>query len=341
MNNSKCVISRKTHRIVTFQGTNTPVIEEGMLLLYNQPANCVIRVPLTKTIRDMFNIVDTTNTNSCELDDQDEDNDGANNTLCAEDVVVECAGTPQSHQKIVKDTSIQIKERQVEETLTELLIAEYAKRPPLFNDRLPLIERSRSIKKSLELEVYHALNGQLTLEDITKKWAYLKKEYKKQKSILHKYVKSGCSYEEAATITGKTLWVHFLSLRFIDDHAVNSQTVSNIEELVLSPPLTSSSSSSTSEAVPVVSPLLSTSMSPHNTTLMDTPSQKKKRKITEQTSMIDGLIMQEMQKSHMDSTDHFCKMLCLEMKKLSARNKAILQIKYLELLNDMLNEAEC
>lgn len=60
----------------------------------------------------------------------------------------------------------------------------------------------------------------------------------------------------------------------------------------------------------------------------------------EQTSTIDGLIMQEMQKNHMDSTDHFCKMLSLEMKKLSSRNRAILQIKYLELLNTMLYEAE-
>ncbi|KAJ8924667.1 hypothetical protein NQ315_000818 [Exocentrus adspersus] len=209
--------------------------------------------------------VDTTNTNSCELDDQDEDNDGANNTLCAEDVVVECAGTPQSHQKIVKIRVFKLKNDKLKKHCGAFN-SRICKTTATFNDRL-LLSR-----------------GQLT-EDITKKWAYLKK-IQETKSILQ-----NCKEWMQLRRSCHNNWENSMAKRFL-------------RGIGLSPPLTSSSSSSTSKQYP---------LSHHYQRNVRSPRDK----------MIDGLIMQEMQKSHMDSTDHFCKMLCLEMKKLSARNKRL------------------
>nr|XP_022910482.1 uncharacterized protein LOC111421543 [Onthophagus taurus] len=138
---------------------------------------------------------------------------------------------------------------------------------------------------------------------------YLRKDYKRQKSILHRYIKSGCSYEEAAKIIGKTLWVHFNALKFIDDHDNDRTTVSNVEES-----LSRSSTSSTGESVSASSPPLT----PGNSgPCLNTPSRKGKRNISENTTALDELIMHEVEKGQMDSSDYFCKMLSLEMEKLN------------------------
>lgn len=50
-------------------------------------------------------------------------------------------------------------ETEVTEDLIELLISEISKRPPLYNEKLPLHKRSRSIKMTLEKEVFEALGG--------------------------------------------------------------------------------------------------------------------------------------------------------------------------------------
>ncbi|KAK5647933.1 hypothetical protein RI129_002825 [Pyrocoelia pectoralis] len=164
MEGSKCIISIKTHDLVTFKGTNLPVLDGDTVLLYNRQANCVVRAPLTKSIRDIFKIAEKERHEETVVEDDYEAVEEE------EDAIM---------QKEMGETI-----KQTEETITELLIVEYSNRPPLHNERLPIIERSRSIKKSLELEVYNALGGQMSLEDIPKKWCYLKKEYKKQKNII-------------------------------------------------------------------------------------------------------------------------------------------------------------
>ncbi|KAK4882494.1 hypothetical protein RN001_005813 [Aquatica leii] len=212
----------------------------------------------------------------------------------------------------------------IQDTLVELLISEISKRPPLFNEKLHLHERSRSIKNALEKEVYEAL-GQMALPDISKKWAYLKKEYKRHRQQLNKYVNSGCSLDEAIKITGKPLWKHYKSLMFIDDIAHDITTESNVPVCELSVcsngPSTSSSSGNMIESP----------------TQSDTSVSHEKRKSSTSQTLLDSMIINEINKSNkLDSTNHFCSMLALEMRKLDGRKRAELQIKFLTLLNEEL-----
>ncbi|KAF5289791.1 hypothetical protein FQA39_LY03708 [Lamprigera yunnana] len=201
MDGSKCIISNKTDDLVTYKGTKLPVLDGDTVLLYNKQANCVVRAPLTKSIRDIFKIPEQ------------------------EKIVVEGDYEAVEEDGIIKNQIGQTV-KQTEETTTELLIAEYSNRPPLYNERLPIIERSRSIKKALELEVYNALGGKTNISGRHSK----KMEFKKQKALLNKYVQSGCSYEETAKVVGKSPWKHFLSMHFIDDHIDERKRVTNIPE---------------------------------------------------------------------------------------------------------------
>ncbi|KAF5282859.1 hypothetical protein FQA39_LY17480 [Lamprigera yunnana] len=57
MNNSKCIISKHTYLLVK-DGSNNIIVKDGKVMLLNKPANCIVLVPLTESINQMFNITD-------------------------------------------------------------------------------------------------------------------------------------------------------------------------------------------------------------------------------------------------------------------------------------------
>ncbi|KAF5300776.1 hypothetical protein FQA39_LY11021 [Lamprigera yunnana] len=201
MNNSKCIISKHTHLLV----------KDGSNNIINKPANRIVLVPLTKSISQMFNITDYHDQLLQEIDED--------TMLSNIEYLTESSGSEEPKDAV---------QNQKNETLVELLIAEYSKRPALYNEKLPLIQRSRSIKKALELEVYSALQGEMSIEDIRKKWNSLKKEYRKQHAQLWKYLRGGISLEEAAAIISKPLWKNYLAPTFINDPTDFRETESNV-----------------------------------------------------------------------------------------------------------------
>ncbi|KAK4872530.1 hypothetical protein RN001_014559 [Aquatica leii] len=311
MENSKCIISPNTHRPVVNSAGNV-IIENNKLILFNVPGNTIVRVPITNGLEQMFKITPRPILASCE--------EAARPSVTVEEDAESCS------ENLDSQSDLQC----VEQNVIELLIEEIAKRPPLYNEKLPLIQRSKSIRKALEMEVYHALGGQIPIDDINKKWCYLKKEYKKHRAVLHKYIKSGCSFEEAAEITGKPLWKHYKMLSFIDDPLDDRATVSNIVNH--DNEVNGSSSSSTVQTLTV------SNYSRSDETPATNPSRK--RKAEPELSKVDQLIVAELTKPQekLGSSDHFCQMLALEMKKLEARKRAVLQIKFLQLLQEQLYE---
>ncbi|KAF5272525.1 hypothetical protein FQA39_LY07849 [Lamprigera yunnana] len=211
-------------------------------------------------------------------------------------------------------------ENRKNETLVELLVAEYSKRPALYNEKLPLIERSRSIKKALELEVYSDLQGEMSIEDIRKKWNYLKKEYRKQHSQLWKYLRSGISLEEATAIIGKPLWKHYPAiLSMIQPISGKATMKSAILSNVLYCRETESNISRVNEecssGISSASPSSTGSTKSKLSKVLNVLPFIEKEKVASRSDTIDRLVMEHLYKENLrDPSDHFCAMLTIEKK---------------------------
>ncbi|XP_011858667.1 PREDICTED: uncharacterized protein LOC105556194, partial [Vollenhovia emeryi] len=97
----------------------------------------------------------------------------------------------------------------------ERLIDEICKRPPLWNFKLPLIERSLQIKKKLWEEVTEAMDGKMDIITIKKRWKYLCDTFRNHKNKQHQ--PSG-----SAGISRQKNWIHYERMQFLDDVQLES-----------------------------------------------------------------------------------------------------------------------
>lgn len=67
------------------------------------------------------------------------------------------------------------------EAFEELLIKHVKYRPALYNTKLPLSQRIQSKKTASWLEIFNLFGGKISLEDLQKKWKYLRDRYNKAK----------------------------------------------------------------------------------------------------------------------------------------------------------------
>ncbi|XP_015375613.1 PREDICTED: uncharacterized protein LOC107170104 [Diuraphis noxia] len=102
-----------------------------------------------------------------------------------------------------------VKDRVKDFNLTSGLISAIKDRPPLFDHKMMMSERSESIKNKLWNEVYAELQGQITIDELKKKWKYLKEKYVREKQ---KQKKNGIS-----KIGRRSKWLHYNQLLFLDE----------------------------------------------------------------------------------------------------------------------------
>ncbi|XP_072764588.1 uncharacterized protein [Anoplolepis gracilipes] len=102
----------------------------------------------------------------------------------------------------------------------EQLIEEIHKRPPLWNFKLPLSERTMQAKKKLWEEIKIAINNTMDIATMKKKWKSLCDTYR---TYENKQQKSSGS----AGFSQKK-WMHFERMKFLNDMQPEIETVTNI-----------------------------------------------------------------------------------------------------------------
>lgn len=91
---------------------------------------------------------------------------------------------------------------------TSCLISAIKDRRPLFDHTLPLSNRCESIKNKLWNEVHDELQGQFTIDELKKKWKYLKEKYVRERQ---KQKKNGLK------VVKKSKWLHYTQLSFLEE----------------------------------------------------------------------------------------------------------------------------
>ncbi|EFN71220.1 hypothetical protein EAG_07598, partial [Camponotus floridanus] len=89
------------------------------------------------------------------------------------------------------------------------LIEEIHKRPPLWNFKLPLSERTMQAKKKLWEEIKTAMNNTIDIATMKKKWKSLCDTYRTYKSKQQK--------PSGSAGTSQKKWVHFERMKFLSD----------------------------------------------------------------------------------------------------------------------------
>ncbi|XP_022179008.1 uncharacterized protein LOC111039719 isoform X2 [Myzus persicae] len=107
------------------------------------------------------------------------------------------------------DVGDKVKNREIEFDLTSSLISAIKVRPPLFDHRMILTERSEAIKNILWNEVYAELNGLITIDELKKKWKYLKEKYVRERQKPKK--------SENTRKGRRTKWLHYSHLSFLEE----------------------------------------------------------------------------------------------------------------------------
>lgn len=105
---------------------------------------------------------------------------------------------------------------------TSCLINAIKVRRPLFDHTMSLSERSESIKNKLWIEVYNELQGQVSINELKKKWKYLKEKYVRERQKLKK-----CGLKGGR----KTKWLHYVQLSFLEEIIIQchvKKTTSNL-----------------------------------------------------------------------------------------------------------------
>ncbi|VVC32182.1 MADF domain [Cinara cedri] len=91
-------------------------------------------------------------------------------------------------------------------TSDQTLIACVEARRPLWDSKMPKVERTNEIKDQLWSEVQKELNGKYEIHVLANKWKYLKEEYTRRKNSQAQKRRSGSNKE----------WVHMKQLKFLD-----------------------------------------------------------------------------------------------------------------------------
>lgn len=98
-------------------------------------------------------------------------------------------------------------------------------RPPLWDSRLPLKDRSKTIRDNLWLEVYEEFGAspEFPIEFLIKKWRNLRDTYVRLKG---EYTPSGSAGKK------KKMWEYFQNLTFLNDTIAYKATVTNLSPLM-------------------------------------------------------------------------------------------------------------
>ncbi|XP_060873144.1 uncharacterized protein LOC132946994 isoform X2 [Metopolophium dirhodum] len=103
---------------------------------------------------------------------------------------------------------------------TLCLINAIKARRPLFDHTIPLSERCESIKNKLWNEVYDELQGQVTTDELKKKWKYLKEKYVRERQKAKKSDPKG----------GRRIkWLHYVQLSFLEEVVTQSHDKNNLD----------------------------------------------------------------------------------------------------------------
>jgi len=92
-------------------------------------------------------------------------------------------------------------------------------RPPLYDFRLPLQERTNSKKNNLWTEIYNLFGGKISTIQLKAKWKYLRDCYLRAKKRVTKYKPSG----SASQSTPEPGFRHFILMKFLDDSSNREQ----------------------------------------------------------------------------------------------------------------------
>ncbi|CAH1109937.1 unnamed protein product [Psylliodes chrysocephalus] len=200
-----------------------------------------------------------------------------------------------------------------EETISELLISFVSLRPPLWDHRLPLSQRTKSIKDQLWVEILSEFGGNtdLTPAILQKKWKNLRDKYIKTKAELDTYTPSGSAAKKK-----KEIWKHFDAMAFLRDTVAPRTTIS----------------SHSTESVCLFSP-----PSTSNEGFEVTPSKRKNK--TGNEEQIASSILQAVEKvCTTESTNvqlnPICQRISELLEKIPAREKTELEIKLLTITYD-------
>ncbi|XP_060881880.1 uncharacterized protein LOC132953497 isoform X2 [Metopolophium dirhodum] len=92
---------------------------------------------------------------------------------------------------------------------TSSLISAIKVRRPLFDHRMSLSLRSELVKNKLWDEVYTELQGEFTIDELKKKWKYLKEKYVR---VRQQQLKSGINKRGS-----RIKWLHYAQLSFLEE----------------------------------------------------------------------------------------------------------------------------
>lgn len=95
----------------------------------------------------------------------------------------------------------------------EAFIRHVQNRPPLYNLRLPLSDRTNAKKNQLWKEISNIYGGELSPEDLQKKWKYLRDCFVRAKKKVTAYRPSGSQ----ATPAVDPGFRHYELMKFVDD----------------------------------------------------------------------------------------------------------------------------
>ncbi|KAG5864526.1 hypothetical protein JTB14_002378 [Gonioctena quinquepunctata] len=202
-----------------------------------------------------------------------------------------------------------------EETIAELLISFVVSRPPLWDHRLPLVQRTKPIKDQLWVEILSEFGGNtdLTPDILQKKWKNLRDKYIKTKAELDTYIPSGSAAKKK-----KKIWKHFEAMAFLSDTVSRRRTIS----------------SHSSESVCLLSP---SSTSNSNGEFQVTTS-KRKNKTGNEEQIASSILRAVENVCSTDSTNiplnPICQRISEMLEKMPAREKTELEIKLLTITYD-------
>ncbi|XP_031327643.1 uncharacterized protein LOC116158914 [Photinus pyralis] len=119
------------------------------------------------------------------------------------------------------------------ESFEELLITYVQDRPALYNITLPLSERTVGKKNALWMEVFNLFGGKYTIEDLQKKWKYLRDCYIRARKKVTQYIPSGSGALQKVDPGFR----HYALMTFLNDDTTSTQrTVCSVPDIAIAGP---------------------------------------------------------------------------------------------------------
>ncbi|CAH1106939.1 unnamed protein product [Psylliodes chrysocephalus] len=123
----------------------------------------------------------------------------------------------------------------------ELLATFVQQRPPLWDSRLPLSRRSKTVRDGLWLEIFKEFSEQFSIEFLQRKWRNMRDTFIKVKGEVESYIPSG-----SATKKRKKVWKYYEIMCFLKDSIIPRKTSYSGFEVLSPTALKNCSSPSTS-----------------------------------------------------------------------------------------------